>query len=66
MEIIKTSQQNFTDINKANQLFEVIGKIKSVFINGLWTYTEEIYEQSNIKVYPDDTWEFPKQKDIKK
>ena len=66
MEIIKTSQQNFTDINKANQLFEVIGKIKSVFINGLWTYKEEIYEQSNIKVYPDDTWEFPKQKYIKK
>ncbi len=58
MEIIKINQQNFTDINKANQPFEVIGKIKPVFINGIWTYSEEIYEQSNMKVYPDDTWDY--------
>lgn len=36
---------------------EIIGKIKPVFINGIWTYTEEIYEQSNMKEYPEDTWE---------
>ena len=54
MEIVKINQQNLTDINKANQPFEIIGKIKPVFINGKWTYTEEIYEQSYRKVYPND------------
>ncbi len=31
MEIVKINQQNLTDINKANQPFEIIGKIKPVF-----------------------------------
>ena len=45
MEITEINQQNFTDINKARQPFEIIGKIKPVFVDGIWTYTEEIYEQ---------------------
>ncbi|MCM1183501.1 MAG: GNAT family N-acetyltransferase [Roseburia sp.] len=58
MEIVKINQQNLTDINKTKQPFEIIGKIKPVFINGIWTYTEEIYEQSYMKVYSDDTWDY--------
>ena len=45
MEIVKINQQNLIDINKANQPFEVVGKIKPTFAGGIWTYTEEIYEQ---------------------
>ena len=54
MEIVKIDHQNLTDINKANQPFEVIGRIKPTFSDGIWRYTEEIYEQSYMKVYPND------------
>ncbi len=58
MEIVKVNQQNFTDINQANQPFEIIGEIKPALLNGVWTYTEEIYEQSYMKAYPNDTWDY--------
>ena len=51
MEIVKINQQNLADINKANQPFEIIGKIKPTFAGGNWTYTEEIYEHPYIKEY---------------
>ena len=52
MEIIKINRQNLADINKANQPFDIIGRIKPVFADGSWTYTEEIYGQSYRKEYP--------------
>ena len=58
MEIVKIDYQNLADINKANQPFEVIGRIKPTFSDGIWTYTEEIYERSYMKVYPDDSWNY--------
>lgn len=58
MEIVKIDQQNLVHINKANQPFEIIGKIKPEFADGIWTYTEELYEKSDMKVYPDDTWDY--------
>ncbi len=58
MEFVKINQENFEHINKANQPFEIIGKIRPVFANGIWTYTEEIYEHSYTKTYPNDTWDY--------
>ena len=58
MEFVKINHQNLADINKANQPFEIIGKIKPVFINGMWTYTEEMYEHSYTKTYPDGTLDY--------
>ena len=58
MEIVKINQQNLADINKANQPFEIIGKIKPTFADGNWTYTEEIYEHSYIKEYPNDSCDY--------
>lgn len=52
MEIVKIATHNLADINKANQPFEVIGKIKPSFNNGIWTYTEELFEQAYTKAYP--------------
>lgn len=57
MEIIKINRQNSADINKANQPFEVIGKIKPTFYNGKWTYTEELYEKPYIKEYQNDSYD---------
>ena len=55
LQIVKINQQNLTDINKANQPFEIIGKIKPTFAGEKWTYTEEIYEHPYIKEYPSDS-----------
>lgn len=58
MEIVKINQQNLTDINKANQPFEVIGKIKPILAGRNWTYTEEIYEHPYIKGYSSDSGDY--------
>lgn len=57
MEIVKIDIQNLSDINKANQPFEIIGKIKPMFTNGNWTYTEEIYAHSYMKSYQKDDYD---------
>ena len=57
MEIVKINQNNFADINKANQPFEIIGKIKPIFDNENWSYTEEIYEQPYTKEYPSEFYD---------
>ena len=54
MEIVKLTRQNLADVNKSNQPFEVIGKIKPAFSDGIWTYTEELYDQTVLKAYPND------------
>lgn len=58
MEIIKLDATNLQDINKANQPFEIIGKLKPSFINDAWTYTEELYERSYLKSYPNDDCDY--------
>ena len=42
MEIIKINQQNFTDINKANQPFEVTGK-KSLYLSTEYGHIRKKY-----------------------
>ena len=58
MEIVKINHQNLADINRANQPFEVIGRMKPTFSDGIWAYTEEIYERSYMKVYPNDSCDY--------
>ena len=36
MKIEKLNVHNLTDINKANEPFEVIGKLKPSFVNDEW------------------------------
>lgn len=57
MKIIKINRQNFTDINKANQPFEIIGKIKPTFYDGKWKYTEELYKNPYVKEYPNENFD---------
>ncbi len=58
MEIVKMDYQNLADINKASQPYEVIGRIKPTFSDGIWTYTEEIYERSYMKEYPNNPCDY--------
>ncbi len=54
MEIIKLSEKNLADINKANEPFEIIGNLKTRFMDGNWSYTEEILDDPYVKSYPND------------
>lgn len=54
----KIDYQNLSDVNKPNEPFEIIGRIKPIFSDGIWTYTEELYEQTYTKVYPCDTFDY--------
>lgn len=58
MEIVKMGQAHLVDMNKANQPFEIIGRINPTFAGGIWTYTEELYEQPYTKVYPIDPCDY--------
>ena len=58
MKIVKINQQNISDINKSNQPFKIIGRINPSYVNGIWTYSEEIYEYSDMKAYPDSAWDY--------
>lgn len=58
MEITKITRQNINDINKANQPFEVIGKIIPKLTDGKWSYTEKLYDQSYIKKYSNDSCDY--------
>ena len=51
--------QNMKDIDKPNQPFEIIGKIIPVFVEGVWSFSECLYENPYEKVYPADEekWE---------
>lgn len=58
MEIVKINQENLKDINKANQPFEIIGRINPTLAGGVWAYTEELYEQPYIKAYPNELCDY--------
>jgi len=57
--IVEMAHNNLQDINKANQPFDVIGKIIPEFIDGVWSFSECVYEEAYEKSYPNDeeVWE---------
>jgi len=57
--IVELTHYNLQDINKANQPFDVIGKIIPEFTNGAWSFSEYIYKEPYEKSYENDeeVWE---------
>ena len=49
--IVEIAHYNLQDINKANQPFDVIGKIIPEFIDGAWSFSECMYEEPYEKSY---------------
>jgi len=49
--IIEMTSENLHDVNKANQPFDVIGKIVPTFIDGAWSFSEYNYADSYEKTY---------------
>lgn len=58
MKFVKMNRQNLADMDKANQPFEIIGKLKPAFAGGTWTCTEELFERSYEKAYPNDARDY--------
>ena len=58
MEIVKLGFDTLKDMNKATEPFEIIGKLKPTFVNGEWTYTEEIYGCPYLHSYPDEECDY--------
>ena len=52
--IVEINKHNINDVNKASQPFEIIGKIVPSYQNGIWSYTEQIYDKPYIKEYDVD------------
>ena len=42
------------DINKTNEPFTIFGKLVPSFIDGIWTYKEQLFETSHNIQFPDD------------
>jgi len=57
--IVEMKSENLKDINTPNQPFAIIGKIIPTFIDGVWSFSECLYEQTYEKSYPydDGQWE---------
>ncbi|MBP3604159.1 MAG: GNAT family N-acetyltransferase [Lachnospiraceae bacterium] len=58
MEIVKLSFDTLKDMNKANEAFEIIGKLKPTFVNDEWTCTEELYACPHLHSYPDEDGDY--------
>ena len=52
--ITEINNENKGDINKPNQPFEVIGKIIPIFHDGVWSFTEMLFDNPYSKSYPID------------
>ena len=50
------SEQNLSDINRANQPFEILGKVIPSLQNGRWSLKESLLpeEERYLKTYPCD------------
>lgn len=58
MKIVKLSSDTLQDINKPNEPFEIIGKLKPTFVNDEWAYSEELYDHSHLYAYPDEDCDY--------
>ena len=52
--IERLNRENLRDINRANQPFELIGRVLPEYRNKAWTYAEQLFEESSTKAYPND------------
>lgn len=58
MNLVELDLHNLSDINKANEPFEIIGTLRPSFINGKWEWEEELLEHSYFKEYPSEVCEY--------
>lgn len=52
MKIERYTQENKQDLNKANQPFHIIGRLKLYCNDGQWSYDEVLFDKAIKKQYP--------------
>lgn len=52
IEIVEMTIANKNDLNKANQPFDIIGRLDIRFENGQWEYSEVLSDAASRKQYP--------------
>lgn len=52
IEIVEMTEANKNDLNKANQPFDIIGRLDIRFENGKWEYSEVLSNAVSRKQYP--------------
>ncbi len=58
MRIVEISNEIINDIKDLDEPFEIIGRIKPVFVNDEWSYSEELFADSHLQSYPDDDTDY--------
>lgn len=54
MKIVSLNPQNRRDINRPNQPFPLVGRLRPSFNHGKWSYTEELFPEASAKTYPNE------------
>lgn len=58
LAIVPLSRENWKDLHRANQPFDVIGRLRPLLHDGQWSWEEELFSQPYIKAYENDSEEF--------
>ena len=58
MKIVRLNRGNLADINTPNEPFAIIGRLKPSFTDGKWSWTEELYDRTVLKRYPNDDCDY--------
>lgn len=58
LEILPLSQENWKDLNRANQPFEIVGRLKPALRDGRWSWDEELFPTTHTKTYENESDDF--------
>ena len=58
MHIVPLCTANLHDAGKCKEPFPVFGRIVPALKNGIWTYTEELFDELREKQYPDEETDY--------
>lgn len=53
--VLPFQAQHISIINKTNERFPIIGRLVPSLMHGVWSFQEELYEQTTYTKFPDDT-----------
>ncbi len=58
VQILPLTWGQLSTVNKSNQPFLIVGRVKAAFADGQWAWTEEIFPTPYEKCYPDEQLDF--------
>lgn len=58
IKIVPLNLEKLCDVNKANEPFEVLGRLIIVFDGSAWSFSEELFHSPCTKYYPNDELDY--------